>query len=58
MYAWFPFHQDFFDELLQRDEFGNHTLHPRCAACRASLSSHVPASTEAMNSILTVDELY
>ncbi|SJL01306.1 uncharacterized protein ARMOST_04626 [Armillaria ostoyae] len=33
MYAWFPFHQDFLDEMLHREEFSNQTLQLQCVTC-------------------------
>ncbi|KAK0449370.1 hypothetical protein EV421DRAFT_1900062 [Armillaria borealis] len=46
MHVWFPLRQDFLNGLLQREEFGDHTLHPRCTTCKAWLSSHAPSSTD------------
>lgn len=56
MYAWFPLWQDLLNKLLQQEEFGNHTLHPRCVACKAWLSSHAPSSTDV--EIATVDKIF
>ncbi|KAK0437899.1 hypothetical protein EV421DRAFT_1907100 [Armillaria borealis] len=55
MYAWLPFRQDFLDELLRQEEFGNHTIHP---SCKAWLSSHMPTTEASGSSVPQVNNLF
>ncbi|PBK94603.1 hypothetical protein ARMGADRAFT_1029005 [Armillaria gallica] len=58
MFAWLPFRQDFLDEMLQQEEFGNHTIHPSCTSCKAWLLSHIPTTKASKSSVAQVGNLF